>query len=118
LTINSSKLDDSVKAPERPPIRIPELTKFLVDSHYKWYGVFTKNEKELFKYWKDHISVVYKERKMRLLSMKEQQSYSEMPTMAATGVTKVMTKNEKYLKARNKKHDYSKCFEMDVAYTL
>ncbi len=55
---------------------------------------------------------------MRLLSMKEQQSYSEMPTMAATGVTKVMTKNEKYLKARNKKHDYSKCFEMDVAYTL
>ena len=74
ITINSNKLEDSVKAPGRNPIRVDKLTQFLIDSHYKWYGVFTKNDKELFRFWKDHVSVVYRERKKKLLMASNHQS--------------------------------------------
>jgi hypothetical protein len=66
-------LEDSVKAPGRAPVRVEELTQFLIDSHYKWYGVFTKNDKELFRFWKEHVSVVYRERKKKLLLASNQQ---------------------------------------------
>lgn len=61
LTIASHKLEDSIKAPHRPPQRVAGLTQFLIESHYKKIGVFTKNEQELFKFWKDYVSVVYKQ---------------------------------------------------------
>jgi hypothetical protein len=43
LTIASNRLEDSIKAPNRPPMRIAGLTTYLVDSHYKKIGVYTKN---------------------------------------------------------------------------
>ena len=65
ITINSKNLEDSVKAPNRPPVRIEGLTEFLVESHYKKFGVYSKVEPEMFKYWKDHISLAYKEERKK-----------------------------------------------------
>ncbi len=65
ITIGSKNLEDSVKAPNRPPVRIDGLTEFLVESHYKKFGVYSKVEPELFKYWKDHISLAYKEERKK-----------------------------------------------------
>lgn len=66
--MHSNRLEDSVKAPGRPPMRIDGLTQFLVDEHYKSIGVFTKSDKELFKFWKDYVSSVYRhQRRMALL---------------------------------------------------
>ncbi len=65
ITINSKNLEDSVKAPNRPPVRIEGLTEFLVESHYKRFGVYSKVEPELFKYWKDYISLAYKEERKK-----------------------------------------------------
>jgi hypothetical protein len=64
VTIASNRLEDSIKAPNRPPVRVAGLTTYLVDSHYKKIGVYTKNSEELFRFWKDYVSVVY--RQMRL----------------------------------------------------
>jgi hypothetical protein len=65
ITINSKNLEDSVKAPNRPPVRIDGLTEFLVENHYKRFGVYSKVEPELFKYWKEYISLAYKEERKK-----------------------------------------------------
>jgi hypothetical protein len=65
LTINSNRLEDSVKAPGRPPIRIENLTQFLIEQHFSRIGVFTKSHNELFKFWKGYVSIVYREQKLR-----------------------------------------------------
>lgn len=62
----SHKLEDSVKASGRPPQRIAGLTQYLVDQHYKKIGVFTKNEHELFKFWKDYISLAYRQHRLEM----------------------------------------------------
>ena len=45
-------LEESVKAPDRPPQKVPGLTTFLCNEHYKRIGVFSKSEDALFKFWK------------------------------------------------------------------
>jgi hypothetical protein len=54
-----------VKAPNRPPVRIEGLTEFLVENHYKRFGVYSKVEPELFKYWKEYVSIAYKEERKK-----------------------------------------------------
>ena len=62
ISINSkNNLEESLRAPGRPPKRIEELTNFLVESHYKKFGVYSKIEVELLKYWREHISAGYRE---------------------------------------------------------
>jgi hypothetical protein len=55
-----------VKDPDRKPVRLAEMTQYLIDWHYHFYGVFTKNYNELFRFWKEHVSVVYREIKEKL----------------------------------------------------
>jgi hypothetical protein len=61
VLIHSNKLDESVKAPERLPIRITGLTDFLTDQHHSRIGVYKREVKCLHNFWKTHVSVVYKE---------------------------------------------------------
>lgn len=42
------------------PKRIPELTNYLCDLHYKKYGVFSRKKNDLFKFWKDFVSYHYR----------------------------------------------------------
>jgi hypothetical protein len=65
LTITSNKLEDSVKAPNRPPTKIEGLTQFLVENHNKWYGVMSKDYAQLFRFWKEFVSIAYRERKRK-----------------------------------------------------
>jgi hypothetical protein len=55
------KLEESVKALDRRPQKIPGLTNFLCERHYKKYGTYNRTQKELFKFWKNHVSAVYAE---------------------------------------------------------
>ena len=51
-------MDESVKAPGRPPQRVKGLTDYLVDLHYKKFGIYTKQG--LFEFWKEYVSVIYR----------------------------------------------------------
>lgn len=55
------------------PRRIPELTNYLCDLHYKKYGVFSRKKADLFKFWKNHVSVHY-----RLSNKKDKNDMSMM----------------------------------------
>jgi len=106
-----------VKAPGRAPVRMEELTQFLIDSHYKYYGVFTKNDKELFRFWKEHVSVVYRERKKKLLMASNQQiQAATFSDPGQDGKALFTTKSKKY--KNPKMEQFGSCFEMDIAYTL
>lgn len=70
LTIKSNKLEDSVKDPQRVAMRIEGLTRFLEEEHRKRIGVYTKNPRELFNFWKDYVSSVYRQRRMEALARK------------------------------------------------
>lgn len=61
MLIQSSKLEESVKAPDRLPIRIEGLTQFLYDEHSRFTGIHTHEVKSLHVYWKLHVSVAYRE---------------------------------------------------------
>jgi hypothetical protein len=62
----SNRLEESVKAPGRPPELIEDLIDFLIDESYRKYGVYPKvteleaGKSSLFKFWKDFISVHYR----------------------------------------------------------
>jgi hypothetical protein len=146
LTINSNKLDESVKAPGRPPQRVKGLTQYLVDLHYKKYGVYTKTG--LFEFWKEHVSVIYRQIRNNTLqkgaveepmfdrkidrsfkgdSFANKKSFNAK----ASGKPKKsrssspLKKNEdlppyeENVNFESIQHiDYSRLFEMDVAYTI
>lgn len=138
MTINSHKLDESVKAPGRPPQRIKGLTQFLVDLHYKKFGVYTKSK--LFEFWKEHVSVIY--RRMRTnqqrgaveepmfdrkfeRSVKGEQSFGKKGTLKKSRSRSPKKANEDlppYEENANYEQmqmiDYSRLYEMDVAYTI
>lgn len=56
----SNRLEESVKNPNRPPTVIKDLTKFLVDEHFKKTGVYAKTHGVLFNFWKDYVSEHYR----------------------------------------------------------
>lgn len=78
--------------------------------------MFTKNDKELFRFWKEHISVVYHEMKEKLyLSYKQS-------LQASAKIAEPALDGKAMFKSRSKKTEemgrFGKCYEMDVAYTL
>ena len=118
--MNSNRLEDSVKAPGRPPQRIPGLMQFLIDQHYKKLGVFTKCDKELFKFWKEYVSAVYRhQRKMALLGKSitahlndKSLTFNEPKPEGAP----LFETSDKSVLGQYKQ--FEKLFEMDVAYTI
>lgn len=60
-------LSMSVKDPSRPPKIVEGLTDFLQDEYQKRLGVHTQDTKELLQFWRNYVSVEYKEqRKLKL----------------------------------------------------
>jgi hypothetical protein len=57
------KLEDSVSAHNRPPQKVHGLTTFLSNEHFKRIGVYSKSEDALFKFWKQYVSAVYRQRR-------------------------------------------------------
>ena len=56
---------------------MPGLTPFLIDQHYKKIGVFTKCDKQLFNFWKEYVSVVYKTKRKMAASLKQMMNGNE-----------------------------------------
>ena len=126
ITINSkNNLEESLRAPGRPPKRIEELTNFLVESHYKKFGVYSKVEGELFKYWKEHVSAGYREQRKRKAAL-NQSKIEDNNDFIGTGQSQTLMKKN----TEKRKEGFStsngflllekfgQCYEIDVAYTL
>jgi hypothetical protein len=140
MTINSNKLDESVRAPGRPPQRIKGLTQYLVDLHYKKTGVYTKAR--LFEFWKEHVSVIYRKIKNTQRGAVEEPMFDRKLERSFKGESFTNKKGNttKGRKSRSsspiKKNedlppyeenvnfeslqliDFSRLYEMDVAYTI
>ena len=105
-----------MKDPDRKPVRLAEMTQYLIDWHYHFYGVFTKNYNELFRFWKEHVSVVYREMKEKLMLS------SKQPMQPGVTFAEPPQDGKAMFKSRSKKTEemerFGKCYEMDVAYTL
>ena len=54
-------LEESVADQTRAPIMVDGLTDFLTDEYYKRLGIYTTDPKEIFNFWKNYVSAVYKE---------------------------------------------------------
>jgi hypothetical protein len=126
ISANSKLLEESVKSSHRPPINVPGLTEYLVQSHYKRYGVFSKNETELFKYWKEHISIDHKEKRKQQRASKASlldsqiSSGDKQGTMTGVPLFNSQTKKETYVKGTGFEmlRKFGLCEDKDVAYTL
>ena len=138
LLIQSSKLDESVKAPERPPSRVGGLTDFLTDQHHLKTGVYKRDVKTLHDFWKGFVSLAYKDLRERCrpkdaslaqdvmaLSLGTKQQPKEKAGRSdLLGTRKPGGDKENYGKTSGKEklsdlYDvYGRLFEVDVVFTL
>lgn len=58
--ISDSRLEESIRDPQRPPKQIPGLVQFLIEEHKNRLGIFTQDDKKLFRFWKQHVSTYYR----------------------------------------------------------
>ena len=56
---HSHVLEESVRDPNRPPKIIDGITDFLQDEYHKRLGVFTEESKDLLKFWRSYVSILY-----------------------------------------------------------
>lgn len=117
-------------------MKIPGLTQFLSNEHYKRIGVYTKSEDALFKFWKQYVSSHHKQIRTDKL-MKSKAAYGDgsfaniSPTKkrgVSRGKNRSIQKygsgkengadngNENSIFALYKKYDNQ--FEADVLYTI
>lgn len=61
--ISDSRLEGSMRDPEREPEVIEGLLKFLIDEHKNKLGIFTQEPKKLFTFWYKHVSSEYKRKR-------------------------------------------------------
>ena len=59
--MSGNLLEESVADNTRLPQFIEGLTDFLTDEYYKRLGIYTTDAKEIFTFWKNYVSAVYKE---------------------------------------------------------
>lgn len=59
--ISDSRLEESIRDPQRPPKQIPGLVQFLIEEHKNRLGIFTQDDKKLFRFWKQHVSTYYRQ---------------------------------------------------------
>lgn len=83
MSINQ-KAEDTVQHPDRPPIIIDGLTEFLKNEHFKRLGVIGNNADTLFKFWKDSVSLFYKEKKAKKRQQTMQSNFG-LEAMSFTG---------------------------------
>ena len=68
-------LEESIADPQRPPQHIRGLTDFLTEEYFKRFGIYTSDARELQKFWKNHVSAVYKQMREEKAKLKNQTSY-------------------------------------------
>ena len=93
--MSSHHLEESVADKTRPAKYVEGLTDFLTDESYKRIGIYTTDPKELFAFWKDYVSAVYREmREFKLQKKKADNSLFGMDFGAAPGVPEATFGNE------------------------
>ena len=68
-------LEDSIAEPGRNPVHVDGLTDFLTEEYYKKFGIYTTDATELQKFWKSHVSSVYRELRMQKTHAKNTTSF-------------------------------------------
>ena len=62
-------MEESLR-PDRPLQYVSGLTDFLIEEYHKRLGIYTQDASLLCKFWKDYVSVYYKEKKAETLRKK------------------------------------------------
>ncbi len=68
--MNLDPLDESLRDHRIGIQRIENLTDFLMDEYRKRLGIYTQDSKKLIKFWKDYVSVIYKNKRVDTLKKK------------------------------------------------
>ena len=68
--MNLDPLDESLRDPRIGIQRIAGLTDFLMDEYRKRLGIYTQESKKLIKFWKDYVSIIYKNKRVDTLKKK------------------------------------------------
>jgi hypothetical protein len=68
--MSGNLLEESVADNTRPVEYVEGLTDFLTDEYYKRLGIYTTDPKEIFTFWKDYVSAVYKEIRQQKAKLK------------------------------------------------
>lgn len=55
-------------------MHIDGLTDFLIEEYFKKYGIYSTDAGELQKFWKSHVSAVYRELRQQKLQMRKTQA--------------------------------------------
>jgi hypothetical protein len=75
--ISDSRLEGSMRDPQRSPRVVPGLLKFLIDEHKNRLGIFTQDPKKLKIFWYKHVSSEYKRKREQQLNSKSFLGFAE-----------------------------------------
>jgi hypothetical protein len=71
MNMSGNTLSMSVKDPSRPPKIIEGLTDFLQDEYNKRLGVHTQESKDLLQFWRNYVSIEYREQRKQKMQNKD-----------------------------------------------